>query len=61
MKAKAWRLYGASDLRLEDVELAAAGADGVVVGSAFVSACTIPGQAAALVRTLRAGCAKENS
>lgn len=36
-------------------------ADGVVVGSAFVSACTAPGQAATLVRTLRAGCAKENS
>ena len=31
MKAKAWRLYGASDLRLEDVELAAAGADGVAL------------------------------
>ncbi len=28
MKAKAWRLYGASDLRLEDVELPAVGADG---------------------------------
>ena len=31
MKAKAWRLYGASDLRLEDVELESAGQDGVVV------------------------------
>ena len=29
MKAKAWRLYGASDLRLEDVELESAGEDGV--------------------------------
>ena len=31
MKAKAWRLYGASDLRLEDVELESAGVEGVVV------------------------------
>ena len=31
MKAKAWRLYGAKDMRLEDVELEAAGEDGVVV------------------------------
>ena len=30
MKAKAWRLYGASDLRLEDIELEGAGEDGVV-------------------------------
>ena len=39
MKAKAWRLYGASDLRLEDVELAAAGADGVVVEIVANSVC----------------------
>jgi len=31
MNAKAWRLYGAKDARLEDVELEVAGADGVVV------------------------------
>ena len=31
MKAKAWRLYGAKDARLEDVELEDAGEDGVVV------------------------------
>ena len=39
MKAKAWRLYGASDLRLEDVELAAAGVDGVVVEIVANSVC----------------------
>ena len=31
MKAKAWRLYGAKDARLEDIELESAGEDGVVV------------------------------
>ncbi|MBQ3097758.1 MAG: alcohol dehydrogenase catalytic domain-containing protein [Kiritimatiellae bacterium] len=31
MKAKAWRLYGARDARLEDIELESAGEDGVVV------------------------------
>ena len=31
MKAKAWRLYGAKDVRLEDIELEAAGEEGVVV------------------------------
>ena len=31
MKAKAWRLYGAKNARLEDVELEGAGEDGVVV------------------------------
>ncbi len=31
MNAKAWRLYGAKDARLEDVELEGAGVDGVVV------------------------------
>ena len=31
MKAKAWRLYGAKDARLEDIELEPAGEDGVVV------------------------------
>lgn len=31
MKAKAWRLYGAEDARLENVELESAGEDGVVV------------------------------
>ncbi len=31
MKAKAWRLYGAGDARLEDIELEGAGEDGVVV------------------------------
>ena len=39
MKAKSWRLYGAGDLRLEDVELAAAGADGVVVEIVANSVC----------------------
>jgi len=31
MKAKAWRLYGASDARLEDIELEGAGEEGIVV------------------------------
>ena len=31
MNAKAWRLYGAGDARLEDIELEGAGEDGVVV------------------------------
>ena len=31
MKAKAWRLYGAADARLEDVELEGAGDEGIVV------------------------------
>ena len=31
MKAKAWRLYGAKDARLEDIELESAGEEGVVV------------------------------
>ena len=31
MKAKAWRLYGAGDARLEDIELEGAGEEGVVV------------------------------
>ena len=31
MKAKAWRLYGAADARLEDIELEGAGDEGVVV------------------------------
>ena len=31
MKAKAWRLYGAADARLEDIELEAAGEEGIVV------------------------------
>ena len=31
MKAKAWRLYGAGDVRLEDIELESAGEEGVVV------------------------------
>ena len=31
MKAKAWRLYGARDVRLEDIELEAAGDEGIVV------------------------------
>ena len=31
MKAKAWRLYGARDTRLEDIELEAAGDEGIVV------------------------------
>ena len=31
MKAKAFRLYGAKDARLEDIELESAGADGIVV------------------------------
>ncbi len=39
MNAKSWRLYGASDLRLEDVELAAAGEDGVVVEIVANSVC----------------------
>jgi threonine dehydrogenase-like Zn-dependent dehydrogenase len=39
MKAKSWRLYGASDLRLEDVELAPAGEDGIVVEIVANSVC----------------------
>ncbi len=39
MKAKAWRLYGASDLRLEDVDLESAGKDGVVVEIVANSVC----------------------
>ena len=39
MKAKAWRLYGASDIRLEDVELESAGDDGVVVEIVANSVC----------------------
>ena len=39
MRAKAWRLYGASDLRLEDVELEPAGADGIVVELVANSVC----------------------
>ena len=39
MKAKALRLYGASDLRLEDVELESAGEDGVVVEILANSVC----------------------
>ncbi|MBQ2628472.1 MAG: alcohol dehydrogenase catalytic domain-containing protein, partial [Kiritimatiellae bacterium] len=39
MNAKAWRLYGASDLRLEDVELESAGEDGVVVEIVANSVC----------------------
>jgi threonine dehydrogenase-like Zn-dependent dehydrogenase len=31
MKAKAWRLYGAKDARLEDIELEEAGEEGIVV------------------------------
>lgn len=31
MNAKAWRLYGANDIRLEDVKLEGAGHDGIVV------------------------------
>ena len=31
MKAKAWRLYGAGDARLEDIELEGAGEEGIVV------------------------------
>ena len=39
MKAKAWRLYGASDLRLEDVELESAGEDGIIVEIDANSVC----------------------
>ena len=39
MKAKSWRLYGAGDARLEDVELPSAGADGVVVEIVANSVC----------------------
>ena len=39
MKAKALRLYGPSDLRLEDVEIASAGEDGVVVEIVANSVC----------------------
>ncbi len=42
----------------ESAQTVAACADGVVVGSAFVSACGHPGEAAALVRDLRAGCVR---
>lgn len=39
MKAKAWRLYGASDIRLEDVELESAGEDGIIVEIVANSVC----------------------
>ena len=39
MNAKAWRLYGASDLRLEDVGLESAGEDGIVVEILANSVC----------------------
>ena len=39
MNAKSWRLYGASDLRLEDVALEPAGEDGVVVEIVANSVC----------------------
>ena len=39
MRAKAWRLYGASDLRLEDVELPVVGEDGIVVEIVANSVC----------------------
>ena len=39
MNAKAWRLYGASDLRLEDVGLEPAGDDGVIVEIVANSVC----------------------
>ena len=50
MKAKSWRLYGASDLRLEDVELAAAGADGGVVEIVANSVCVFGRTATSLLR-----------
>ena len=31
MKARAWRLYGAKDMRLEDIELEGAGEEGIIV------------------------------
>ena len=31
MRARAWRLYGAGDVRLEDIELESAGEEGIVV------------------------------
>lgn len=39
MDAKAWRMYGAGDLRLEDVKLPAAGEDGVIVEIVANSVC----------------------
>ena len=39
MNAKAWRLYGAGDIRLEDIELEPAGDDGVVVEIVANSVC----------------------
>jgi len=39
MMAKAWRLYGASDLRLEDVELPVVGEDGIIVEIVANSVC----------------------
>ena len=39
MRAKAWRLYGASDLRLEDVELPVVGEDGIIVEIVANSVC----------------------
>ena len=39
MKAKALRLYGAEDLRLDDIELEPAGADGVIVEVVANSVC----------------------
>ena len=39
MKAKAWRLYGAKDMRLEDIELEAAGDEGIVVELVTNTSC----------------------
>ena len=48
MKVKAWRLYGAKDARLEDVELEGAGDDGVVVEIVTNTICLSDYKAVAL-------------
>ena len=48
MKAKAWRLYGAKDARLEDVELESAGDDGIVVEVVTNTICLSDYKAVAL-------------
>ena len=48
MNAKAWRLYGAKDARLEDVELEGAGDDGVVVEIVTNTICLSDYKAVAL-------------
>ena len=48
MNAKAWRLYGAGDARLEDIELEGAGEDGIVVEIVTNTICLSDYKAASL-------------